>query len=146
MTSLPELDGTTWQNFVDRKDFSPKSLSIQSDKLKMVFPGGSVVKICLQCRRCRQEIQVSSLSQEDPLEEEMAIHSSILVWKIPIYGVAIESHMTGRLNNKQQQLSYHLLPGKHFRAIAHSFISCSAFTHAAKDRIWKNICDYDVKR
>ena len=112
----------------------------------MVFPGGSVVKICLQCRRCRQEIQVSFLSQEDPLEEEMAIHSSILAWKIPPYGVAKESDMTGRLNNKQQELSYHLLPGEHFRAIAHSFISCSAFTHAAKDRIWKNICDYDVKR
>ena len=25
----------------------------------------------------------SSLGQEDPLEEGMAIHSSILVWKIP---------------------------------------------------------------
>ena len=30
-----------------------------------------------------QEIQVESLSQEDPLEEEMAAHSSILVWRIP---------------------------------------------------------------
>ena len=26
---------------------------------------------------------VQSLGQEDPLEEGMAIHSSILVWKIP---------------------------------------------------------------
>ena len=31
----------------------------------------------------RQETQVQSLGQEDPLEEEMAIHSSILVWEIP---------------------------------------------------------------
>ena len=30
-----------------------------------------------------QEMQVWSLSQEEPLEEEMATHSSILVWKIP---------------------------------------------------------------
>ena len=30
-----------------------------------------------------QEIQVPSLGWEDPLEEEMATHSSILVWKIP---------------------------------------------------------------
>ena len=30
-----------------------------------------------------QETQVQSLGWEDPLEEEMAIHSSILVWKIP---------------------------------------------------------------
>ena len=30
-----------------------------------------------------QEIQVWSLSQEEPLEKEMATHSSILVWEIP---------------------------------------------------------------
>ena len=30
-----------------------------------------------------QEIQVQSLSQEDPLEEGMATYSSILVWRIP---------------------------------------------------------------
>ena len=30
-----------------------------------------------------QEIRVQSLGQENPLEKEMASHSSILVWKIP---------------------------------------------------------------
>ena len=30
-----------------------------------------------------QETQVLSLGQEDLLEEEMATHSSILVWRIP---------------------------------------------------------------
>ena len=30
-----------------------------------------------------QEIRVQSLRLEDPLEKEMAIHSSILAWKIP---------------------------------------------------------------
>ena len=30
-----------------------------------------------------QEIQVQSLGQEDPLEEEMTAHSSILAWRIP---------------------------------------------------------------
>ena len=30
-----------------------------------------------------QEIQVQSLGQEDPLEKEMAIYSSILAWEIP---------------------------------------------------------------
>ena len=29
-----------------------------------------------------QEMWVQSLGQEDPLEEEMATHSSILAWKI----------------------------------------------------------------
>ena len=30
-----------------------------------------------------QETQVRSLRQEDPLEKEMATHSSILAWRIP---------------------------------------------------------------
>ena len=30
-----------------------------------------------------QETQVRSLSQEDPLEKEMATHSSIIAWRIP---------------------------------------------------------------
>ena len=30
-----------------------------------------------------QETLVQSLGQEDPLEEEMATHSSILAWRIP---------------------------------------------------------------
>ena len=30
-----------------------------------------------------QEMQVQSLGQEDPLEQEMAIHFSILAWRIP---------------------------------------------------------------
>ena len=31
----------------------------------------------------KQETQVQSLGQEDPLEEEMATHSHILAWRIP---------------------------------------------------------------
>ena len=30
-----------------------------------------------------QEMWIESLGKEDPLEEEMATHSSILAWKIP---------------------------------------------------------------
>ena len=30
-----------------------------------------------------QETQVQSLGEEDPLEKEMATHSSILAWKTP---------------------------------------------------------------
>ena len=43
------------------------------------FPGGSVVKNLL----AMQEMQVQSLGQQDLLEEGMATHSSILVWRIP---------------------------------------------------------------
>ena len=45
----------------------------------MGFPGGSMVKNL----PAMQETQVRSLCQEDPLEKEMAPHSSILVWEIP---------------------------------------------------------------
>ena len=31
----------------------------------------------------KQETRAQSLGQEDPLEEEMATHSSILAWEIP---------------------------------------------------------------
>ena len=37
-----------------------------------------MVKKCL----LMQEVQVQSLGQEDPLEEEMATYSSILAWRI----------------------------------------------------------------
>ena len=30
-----------------------------------------------------QEMQVQSVGQEDPLEKEMATHSSVLAWEIP---------------------------------------------------------------
>ena len=40
---------------------------------------GSVVKNL----PAKQEIWVRSLGQEDPLEKEMARHSSILAWRIP---------------------------------------------------------------
>ena len=48
----------------------------------MGFPSGSVVKILLPMQET-QEMWVRSLGQEDPLEKEMAPHSSILASKIP---------------------------------------------------------------
>ena len=50
-----------------------------------------------------QELQVQSLGQEDPLEQKMTIHSSVLAWEIPCteeagglqsIGVAKESDTT----------------------------------------------------
>ena len=37
----------------------------------------------LKCLPTMQETQIQSLSWEDPLEKEMATHSSILAWRIP---------------------------------------------------------------
>ena len=53
---------------------------------------------------------VQSLAQEDPLEEEMATHSSILTWRIPctedtgrtmVHVIAEESDMTYQLNDNK---------------------------------------------
>ena len=44
-----------------------------------------------------QETEVRSLGQEDPLEKEMAIHSSILAWEIPW------TEEPGRLQSKGSQ-------------------------------------------
>ena len=45
---------------------------------KWGFPGGSAMKTPL----VMQEMRVRSLGQEDPLEKEIATHSSILAWEI----------------------------------------------------------------
>ena len=43
------------------------------------FPGGSLAKN----PPAKQGMQVQSLDQEDPLEKEMATHSSVPAWEIP---------------------------------------------------------------
>ena len=56
-------------------------LSDLNFQLELGFPGGASGKnSACQCRRLKK---VRSLGQEDPLEEGMATHSSILAWRIP---------------------------------------------------------------
>ena len=43
----------------------------------------SLVAQMVKCLPTREETQVQSLGWEDPLEKEMATHSSTLAWKIP---------------------------------------------------------------
>ena len=45
----------------------------------MGFPAGSAIKN----PHAMQETRVLSMDWEDPLEKEMAAHSSILAWEIP---------------------------------------------------------------
>ena len=62
-----------------------------------------------------QEIRVRSLGGEDPLEEEMATHSSILAWEIPQTeepgGLRLwdpeESDMTERLTHTHTHTDTH---------------------------------------
>ena len=54
-------------------------LTIQK-RTEWAFPGNSVLN---RVRLPMQETWVWSLGQENPLEKDMAIHSSILAWRIP---------------------------------------------------------------
>ena len=57
----------------------------------------------------KQEIWVQSLGQEDPLEEEMANHSSTLTWRIP--GTEEPGGLQSMgLQKSQTQLSIHSMP------------------------------------
>ena len=49
------------------------------------FKGGFVFRVAqrLKCLPGMWETCVQSLGQEDPLEKEMATHSSTLAWRIP---------------------------------------------------------------
>ena len=72
----------------------------------MGFPGGPMGK---KSRLPLQETQVQSLGQKDPLEKEIATHSSILAWEIPWTEESDELQSMGlqrgghNLANKQQQ-------------------------------------------
>ena len=64
------------------------NLSLTSGIIKLIIPHVLFVWASLVAQRLKrlpgmQETQVRSLSREDPLEKEMATHSSILAWEIP---------------------------------------------------------------
>ena len=48
-----------------------------------MFLLASLVAQTVESLPAMQETRVQSTGQEDPLEKEMATHSSILAWKIP---------------------------------------------------------------
>ena len=68
----------------------------------MGLPGGLVIKN----PPAMQEAWVQSLGWEDPLEKEMAIHSSILAWEIP------HTEKPGRLQSLESHRVRHLLATK----------------------------------
>ena len=62
-----------------------------------------------------KETQVRSLSQEDPLEKEMATHSSILGWEIPW------TEEPGRVQSMGSQTVGHDSATKQERPSLHAF-------------------------
>ena len=95
----------------------------------MDFPGGSDSK----ATATMWETQVPSLGREDPLEKEMATHSSTPTWKIPWTGSLVgyipwghkESDMTERLHFapycKLSYLPQKVMPVPHHRELIYSF-------------------------
>ena len=62
----------------------------------------------LKCLPAMWETWVLSLGQEDPLEKEMATHSSILAWRIPWTEELGGLQSTGRKeSDKIEQLHFH---------------------------------------
>ena len=66
-----------------------------------------------------QETWVQSLSQEDPLEQEMATHSCIFTWKIP------QTEEPSRLQSKE------------FQRVGHDLAYTCAHTHTHTHTILK---------
>ena len=69
----------------------PGSPALQADALLAEPPekslgqvtSASLVAQAVKCLSTMQETWIRSLGREDPLEKEMAIHSSTIAWKIP---------------------------------------------------------------
>jgi len=65
---------------------SKETFFVSTKRYERDFPGGSAQSLVAQMVKrlpTMPETRVWSLSQEDPLEKEMAPHSNILAWKIP---------------------------------------------------------------
>ena len=71
---ISALEGLTWENNLKKGEYM----------YMWSLPGSSAVKNppAMQEMQQTQETWVRSLSQEDPLEEGMATHSSIPAWRI----------------------------------------------------------------
>ena len=97
-TKGPEIrKGLSSGNMGHAKPYSPNKRT----------PGGTEVKN-LPAMQETQEMQVRSLVQEDPLEEEMATHFSILAGKMPwqrgLVGYSPQRH---KESDMTKQLSMH---------------------------------------
>ena len=61
---------------------SKKKRKLEVNKIYISYRVGTVAQV-VKNLLAMQETWVLTLGQEDPLEKEMATHSSILAWRIP---------------------------------------------------------------
>ena len=92
------------------------------------FPGGtSGQEFACQHRRGKRHRFIPSLGLEDPLEEELATHSSFLTWKIPWTEEAGEG---GR--GKVEAGAVHGVTKSQTRLTTHTHLSPLYFQHSAR--------------
>ena len=77
----------------------------------------------VKCLLAMGETQVRSLGREDPLEKEMATHSSILAWRIPWTEVPGSYSPWGCKETRLKRLNTHACRKKRKKAIRLSGIS-----------------------
>ena len=95
---------------------------MQNDFYVMVLLVWSKVAQRLKRLPPMPETWVWSLGQEDPLEKEMATHSSILAWRIPWTEEPgrLQSMGSQRVRQETEQLHLHLV----FKGLYNNSISC----------------------
>ena len=69
--------------------------------IALMIVSASLVARMVKNLPAMQETWVTSLGQEDPLDKEMATHSSILTWRIP------RTEVSGRLQSMESQRVRH---------------------------------------
>ena len=70
-------------NLLSSNPYIQQELEAHRIRFQVIFPGGASGEEPTYQRR-RHKTRVQSLGQKDPLEEEIATHSSILPWRILI--------------------------------------------------------------
>ena len=91
------------------------NLSLTSGIIKLIIPHVLFVWASLVAQRLKrlpgmQETQVRSLSREDPLEKEMATHSSTLAWRIPLGRSLVGYSRWGRKESDTTERPHSLTP------------------------------------
>ena len=82
-----------------------------------IYSGVLVVRN-LPARQQTQETWVCSLGREDPLQEEMATHSSILTWKIPGTEEATGLESMGLQRVRHDEATTHTSTGGKYKLIS----------------------------
>ena len=103
------------------------SYTIEDNSQTLELNGVSPAEL-VKCLFTMRETRVRSLGQEDPLEKEMAIHSSTIAWKIPWTEELARLQSTGLQRvGATERLHFTSL---HFTSLRHK-----GFTHTHSARI-----------